>query len=134
MPIFVQLANCRIIIAQTAYLKTPYITKYTFTMALSRPKLVTMILFYIFGRYSHFKFRSLKTKPCFFKFLNCHIITAQTTYFESIQYSKIYFPYGFVLSKTSYNDFNSFVRKIYSSQISNFKKNANSSQIIKFVA
>ena len=46
-----------------------------------------------------FQISFFKKKPCFFKFLNCRIITAQTIYFESIQYSKIYFHYGFVLGK-----------------------------------
>ena len=46
--------------------------------------------------------------PCFFKFSNCCIITAQTTYFESTQYSKIYFHYDFVSGKTTYKDFTFF--------------------------
>ena len=40
----------------------------------------------------------------FLKLSNCRIIIAHPTYFENIQYCKIYFHYGLVLSKTNYND------------------------------
>ena len=56
----------------------------------------------------------------FLKFSNCCIIIAQTTYFENIQYCKIYFHYGLGLTKTSYNDSASFFWKIFPFQISIF--------------
>ena len=40
----------------------------------------------------------------FLKYSNNRIIIAQTTFFENIQYCKIYFHYGLGLTKTSYND------------------------------
>ena len=40
----------------------------------------------------------------FLKFSNCSKIMVQTTYFEKIQYCKIYFHYSLGLTKTSYND------------------------------
>ena len=46
--------------------------------------------------------------------------TARTTYFENIQYCRIYFHYGVGLTKTSYNDSASFSWKIFLFQISIF--------------
>ena len=63
-----------------------------------------MNLLPFFGRYSHFKFGLFSKRSVFLKFLNCHIILAQTTYFENIQYCKIYFHQCLSLAKTSYND------------------------------
>ena len=68
--------------------------------------------------------------PIFIKYSNCRIIIAQTTYFENIQYCKIYFHYGLGLAKTNYNDFVSFFWKIFSFQISIFYKNTHFSQIL----
>ena len=67
-----------------------------------------MTLLPFFGRYFHFKFRFFLKMSIFLKFLNCRIIIAQTTYFENIQYCKIYFHCGLGLTKTSYNDSASF--------------------------
>ena len=53
-----------------------------------------MNLLPFFGRYSHLKFRFFSKMSIFLKFSNCCIIIAQTTYFENIQYCKIYFHYG----------------------------------------
>ena len=64
------------------------------------------------------------------KFSNCRIIIAQTTYFENIQYCKIYFHYGLGLTKTNYNYSASFFWKIFQIQISIFK-NVHFSQVFK---
>ena len=58
----------------------------------------------------------------FLKFLNFRIIIAQTTYFENIQYCKIYFDYVQCLTKTSYNDSVSFFWNIFPFQNSIFFK------------
>ena len=49
----------------------------------------------------------------FLKFSNCRIIIAQTTYFENIQYCRIYFHCGLSLIKTSYNESASFVGRYF---------------------
>ena len=41
--------------------------------------------------------------PIFLKLSKCRISLTQTAYFENIQYGKIYFHYGLVCTKTSYN-------------------------------
>ena len=58
----------------------------------------------------------------FLKFSNCRIIITQTTYFENIQYCKIYFYYCLGLTKTKYNDSASYFWKIFPFQISIFLK------------
>ena len=77
-----------------------------------------MTLLPLFGRYFHFKFRFFFKMSVFLKFPTIHIIIAQTTYFENIQYCKIYFHYGLGLAKTSYNDSASFFWEIFPFQIS----------------
>jgi len=48
-----------------------------------------------------FQISIVSKMPFFLKVSNCRIITAQTTFFENIQYGKIYFHNGLVLTKTS---------------------------------
>ena len=69
---------------------------------------------------SNFVFFSIIT--IFLKILNYHIITAQTTNFENIQYDKIYFPCSLVCGKTSFNKFTLFFWKIFLFQISFFSE------------
>ena len=78
---------------------------------------------------SNFDFFSKKS--IFLKFSNCCIIIAQTTYFENIQYCKIYFHYGVGLTKTSYYVSASFFWKIFSFQISIFFQKGPLIQVFK---
>ena len=86
-----------------------------------------------FGNTSLFKFRLFSEMAIFLKFSNCRIILAQITYFVNIQYGKIYFHYGLVCTKTSYNYSASVFGKIFQFQISIILKNVNFSQIFKLL-
>ena len=60
--------------------------------------------------------------PVFIKSTNCCKITAQTTYFENIYHSKIYFHYSLILTKTNYYDSSSFFGIYTHFKSRNFKK------------
>ena len=72
-----------------------------------------MILLPFFGRYFNFKFRFFYKLSIFLKFSNCCIIIALTTYFENIQYCKVYFDYGLGLTKTSFKNSASFFGRYF---------------------
>ena len=130
MLIFLKFSNCRIIIAQTTYFKNIQYQNIYFHCRLIFTKTSYNDTASFLGRYFHFKFRSFQNVH-FLKFSNCRILIAQTTNFENIQYYKIYFHYGLVLTKTSHNNSASYFWKIFIFQISIFFKNAHFSQIFK---
>ena len=129
--IFFKFSNCRIIIAQTTYFENIQYCKIYFHYGLGLTKTSYNDSASFFGRYSHFKFRFFWKMSIFFKFSNCRIIIAQTSYFENIQNCKIYFHYGLGLAKTSYKDCASFFWKIFSFKISVFIKIVHFSQVFK---
>ena len=124
MSIFLKFSNYCIIIDQTVYFENIQYCKINFLV-----KLVTTILLHL-----------LKGNPISFSFFFKNVYfsqifkllhNSQTTYFENIQYCKIYFHYGVILAKTSYNDSTFFFWKIFSFQNSIFFKNVYFSQIFK---
>ena len=108
MSILLNFSNCRIIIAQTTYFENIQYCKIYLHYGLGLAKFSYNDSASFLGRYSHFKFRFFSKISIFLKSSNCRIIIAQTTYFENIQYCKIYFHYGLGLAKTSYIDSASF--------------------------
>ena len=136
MSIFLKLSSCCIIIAETTYFKNIQYCKIYFHYDLGLAKTSYNDSASFFGRYSHFKFRFFSKISIFLKFLNCRIIITKTTYFENIQYCKIYYPYGLGLTQTSYNDFATFfgiyshIKFRFFSQMSIFLKSSNCRIII----
>ena len=109
MSIFLKFSNCIIIITQTTYFENIQYCKIHFHYGLGLAKTSYNDSAFIFFEdipISNVDFYSKMS--IFLKFSNCHIILGQTTYFENIQYCKIYFHYGIGLAKTSYNDSTSF--------------------------
>ena len=104
MSIFLKFSNWRKILVQTTYFENILYCKIYFNYGLDLTKTSYNDSASFFGRYSHFKFLFFSKMSIFLKFSNCRRIIAQTTYFENIQYCKIYFHYGPGLAKTSYND------------------------------
>ena len=104
MPIFLKVSNCRIIIAQTTYSENIQHGKMYFYHGLVLTKTNYNDSVSFFGRYFHFKFQFFSKMPIFLKVSNCRMIIAQITYFENIQYGKIYIQHCIDLTKTSYND------------------------------
>ena len=102
--IFLKVSNCRIIIAQTTYFENVQFCKIYFHYGLGLAKTSYNDSDSSFGCHSYFKFRFFSKMSIFLKFSNCRIIKTQITYFENIQYCKIYFHYGLGVAKTSYND------------------------------
>ena len=122
MSIFLKCSNCRIIIAQTTYFENIQYCKIYFHYGLGLAKTSYNDSASFFGRYSYFKFRFFSKMFIFLKFSNCRIVIAQTTYFENIQYCKIYFHYGVGLVKTSYNDSTYSFWKIFHFKFNFFSK------------
>ena len=113
MTIFLKVSNCLIIIAQTTCFENIKYCKIYFHYGLVLTKTNYNYSASFLWKIFHFQFRFFQKMSIFLIFSNCRIIIAQTTYFENIKYCKINFHYGLVLNKTNYNDFSSFLWKIF---------------------
>ena len=124
MSIFLKFSNCRIIIAQTTYFENIQYCKIYFQYGLGLAKTSYNDSASFFWKIYPFQISIIffSKMSILLKFSNYCIIIAQTTYFENIQYCKIYFPYGLGLTKTSYNNSAPFFWKIFSFQISFFSQ------------
>ena len=133
-PFFSKFSKCRKTIAQTTYFEEIQYCKIYFHYSLDLAKTSYNDSASFFWKIFPFQI-SIFFKNVLFRqsFSNCRIIIAQTTYFENIQYCKIYFHYGLGLTKTSYNNPAPFFWKIFPFQISIFFKNVNFSQIFKLL-
>ena len=102
MSIFLKFSNCRIIIAHTTYFENIQYCKISFHYGPGLAKTSYNDSASLFWKIFRFKISIFFKKIQFLsKFSNCRVIIVQTTYFENIQYSKIYFHYGLGLTKTS---------------------------------
>ena len=113
MFIFLKFSNCCIIIAQTTFFQNIQYSKIYFHYGLVLAKTSYIDYAFFFWKILPFQILTFFKKSIFLKFSNCRIIIAQTTYFENIQYCKIYFQYIIGLAKTNYND-SAFFFKRYS--------------------
>ena len=103
MSIFFKISNCCIIIVQTTNFEKIQYCKIYFYYGIVLAKTSNNESASFFWKIFSFQILIFKNNH-FLKFSNYRIIIAQTSYFEKIQYCKIYFYYDIVLDKTSNND------------------------------
>ena len=122
MSIFLKFSNCRIIIAQTTYFENIKYCKIYHHCGLILKKNSYNDSAFFFWKIFKFPISIFWIMPIFLKVSNCLTIIARITYFENLQYCKIYFHYGLVLTITSYNDSALFLEDILFSNFNFFIK------------
>ena len=130
---FFKFSNCRMIIAQTTYFENIQYCKIYFYYVVSLAKTSYTDSASFFCKIFPYQLSIFFKNVYFSQILELPHNIAQTTYFENIQYCRIYFHYGLSLTKTGYNDSASFFWKIFPFQISIFFKNIHFSQVFKLL-